>query len=308
MEGPARVKKQEKITTESTLSPELGEAINQIDFSALKQVYEDKMRKLGLNANSVSFVDRENFRNIPTIQSAIGRGGVYKDEKNEIWLSSMWPKVIEKVAENQTFNNAILSLVCHEETHATSDQKCAGWENAEMPFVEKQEKQIGFQQYERYRLFGGLPLPQEAEYTIFNEGVTDMIGEEVYDTYISNTDRSTERKGVTREYFKAYPTGRKLVNSVIDKISSECGLDEELVWSVIQRGYFAGEDIGSDTMKRLFNKVAPESLFQDIREAGGEFSPRIPAAIKQIKSRQWSEEDKKRIRRWFKYVGNVMQI
>lgn len=297
-------------TNETILDPSLNTVLEQVDFTALESIFRDKIASLGLDPNSAHFVPRDQISDMSKLGNYRGQGGVYKEKDMQIQLSHPWIKRISALRSfgerGPSYADSVFSMLCHEETHAVSGQQCEDWGSTVVPFVEHREQNIGFMQKPAIRFGGKLTVyPEQARFVMFNEGVTDMIGEEVFQSYQAARPATDELP--LEQYLDNYLTGRKLVHAVLDKIAEECELDPDLIWCSLQRGYFAGEDLAGDTMRRLFDRVAPDSLFENIKNADGTFDLNIAVALLRIKRSQWTNEDRTRIRRWFKHVDTLMQ-
>ena len=292
------------------LGPELEAVLEQVDFKALEDMFRQRIASLGLDPEAAHFVPYNEISDMTKLGNFRGQGGVYKEEDKKIQLSHPLIKHVTKIRsleENSpSYTESVVSMLCHEETHAVSGQECEEWKSTVLPFVEKRERNIGFMQKPANRIGGKVVMyPEKARFVMFNEGVTDMIGEEIYHAY---SDTKSEAGGLELEqYLALYTTGRKLVSAVLEKISDECDLPPELVWRALQRGYFAGDDLGNETIHRLFDQVAPEALFENVKNADGSFSLNIPMALMRIKKSIWTDDSRIKIRRWFKHVDALMK-
>lgn len=292
---------------ENSFDPELEKAIEHIDFDTLRQVCEEKLRSLGVVREDTQFVDKEKLFQLSKTSTLMGRAGMYDEKGKAIGLNVSFANITEKLSEGKkTAENTILSILCHEEAHGVSHQSCSAWEDAVVPFVEKRVQTLGFVKAEKIRLMKKLVLHPDTGYILFNEGVTEILGNELFDAYNEKKAVDVDKENAP-QYMKTYPTGRFLVNTVVNKIAQECELEKDTVQKAIQKGYVLGEDIGGDFMKRLFKDVASDSLISNLKDADGAFTPDFVLAIAKIKMKTWSGDDRKRVRRWFKHLEAVTE-
>lgn len=287
------------------LDPHVERYLERIDFNRLRGVFSQKIESLGLDPekNMPYFVSEKKHFHHSNFFGRRKRQGGYRpaDETIEInpedfqrqYSSPEDSENNDRVDINKA--NLLLARVCHEETHATSFQEL---QKEEIHWWEGGVKiQVGFEQtvaevklpftWRTSSLFKGL-----------NEGITDEIAEEVFHSY---------REGKERVFYESsYAAEINLLNDLLKGISKECGVDKEILWKVLQRGYFGGEDLDGEKMERLFKNVFPhefKEFIKGFKPVNSEGLGRFATFWKQI---TWTEDDRKRIRRWILSVYRLM--
>lgn len=284
------------------LDPEVERHLEAIDFGRIRELFTEKIQGLGLDPekNMKSFVGQKSkFRNISLLDRLRGGRASYRMSDKSIGID---PKLVQK-AENadseseQDRGDLLLGRICHEETHAVSFQELTiekeSWRK------KKASKQIGYEQYKIELNF--LSVSDENLFNALNEGVTDLIGQEVFTDYLQKKEKAYSR------YQSAYYKERDLVLFLSIEIAHECGLDRKILWKVMQRGYFAGEDLVGEKMEKLFQNIFPNQFKKLVAEFKHSDSRKNLNEIEELwKKTIWTDADKKRVRRWVLSVYHAM--
>ena len=274
----------------------------------LKKIFSEKISELGLDPEKnleQLIVNGESFKN-PRITKRIGEHqpvassgrGTISLNNNEFERLANENILSSNDNKEQAELNYLLVALFHEETHAASFQDISYKKH----FPELQAvRQSGYSATD-VNLKWYFPIPQfERIHWAFNEAVTELVSREIFLEYTGN-NTETAAPG-----FDAYKDSIELFEKITEKICNECKIEKDFLWKVIQRGYFAGEDLSGDKMKRLFQDIFPKDFEQKLREID-----RIPEdenkneLISLIDQSIWTDDDKKRVRRWIMSVYHTM--
>jgi hypothetical protein len=283
--------------------------LEKVDFEKLRNIFSKKISDLGLDPkiNLINFASSgENFKNSGPIKGFLssgsydGNGVISLDINSFEEFKKSGLENPEDIQEQNEFDY-ILSMVTHEETHAVAKQE----------FIVKSHKisnysatlQGGYASFNTSLKFLLLP---KAEYIFlsFNEGVTELISREVLLEYMERREPEG-RMAVNRPYQKAI----NVFNGICENICSECNIEKDVFWKVIQRGYFAGENLSGEKMERLFQNIFPEDFINKLKKMKRSPSENEAENIMFWLSRSiWTENDRKRVRRWILHVYNQMSF
>jgi len=295
--GIESMPQQKNITQKSKLE----KTLKLIDFDALKSTFENHALQSGANVDKMHFVQKENIKETKGLKHLLMAEGTYNTVDKNISIDEKAINIATKIQNLEkgsklSLENAIFSAVCHEETHAVSFQEHI--ELTESLFGSSSERRIGYQTSKETKL-GNISLAPNRAFVIFNEGITDKIGEEVYEMYHKNTETEALKKD--EPYLAIYPVARTLVDTITKKISDECNIEKKEVWQGMVRGYYEGASFkDNEVIKRLFEDVVPNRFFETMAKTQSEFSPRILLLLAEIKLRHFPDKSRKKIRRFLK--------
>lgn len=304
-----------------TFSPEVRKHLDSMDFVRLQDVFSEKIKSLGIDPaeNMKGFVQKDAIKNFSSsfFQKMLNprlfiAGGEYNVFDKDIKISETIFKFVHSdfiakrskqwdSPENPEERKRVYiqSMLCHEETHATSFNTC---------LIEKDSDKIGSGYAKIQNGFASQTIKIDHVVHIkiqklfldFNEGVTDTIAQEAFEQY--------ERKDRERAcYPKLYKKSRLLVQNILHEIKRQCDLDQEIVWKVLQKGYFSGENLSGDRIERLFKNVLPENFLEGLssfNETSKKSADRFYGDY--FSQLHWTEDDKKRVRRWILAVHHTM--
>lgn len=227
--------------------------IKSIDFTTLKNIFGEMRQKSGVGAES-DFVSAEGV--VIDKDTGSESAGVYRPGK--VYLNPI------RIAKNgftsrEDFARKLLSVLVHEETHASGENKgCAGAvadgikqlrSYFTSKFVETEHTGFSRKGYNK----GNFHLKAYC----FNEAATDLIAEDVYKEYLRRTgeQKNFTRAGGNKEYFESYEGGRFFLNVFQEKISQVCNVPYEKVREAMTQGYMSGLDIGQTELASLFDDI-----------------------------------------------------
>lgn len=305
-----------EINHETPEKKNLENFINKVDFELLKKVFITKLHKVGINTSNINsdFVMREEIFQTPLIQKILSFYNIKGDFENvrdgsakRIRLNETHVKISEwlknqdpRTRDSEEFYSSMLSVLCHEEVHAVSHHSCTEWESKNYLLNESSERSgLSVRNIEQHKLFKTTNT-SNTFFTLVDEGVTDMMAEEIYNDY-SKQQNSIEQ----RPYVAGYPDARSVLNAFLDKISLECELDREVLWGAIVKSKMLGAQLGDDRVNQLFGDALPEKFWQKLATATPKQKIKPYLLKREVQNSTWSEKDKKRLRRWIRgFVKN----
>jgi hypothetical protein len=286
---------------------DIAKNLEQIDFPKLKNLFLQKITSFGLNPEEYQdkFVSKgENFKNSGRIKGSLSKASyskgmiaITKDSFEEFKKSNYVRSSDNKEQEEQDY---ILHQVAHEETHALSFGSEPDFES----FSDASRTgQSGYATLKMGLKYYVLPTIEFA-HRLFNEAVTETITREIFSEY-SQRELSNEMLSYSSNLNRAVT----VFDSICKKIGSECGIEEDILRKVIMRGYFAGQDLSGDKIVRLFKNVFPEDFEQTLKKMKViPWLDDIQNITDLIEQSVWTDQDKKRIRRWITSIYNSMPV
>jgi len=284
---------------------------NKVDFELLKKVFITKLHAIGINSPDIDsgFVMRKDIFQTPLIQKILsfcGTKGSFESARNgfarRIMLNETHVKISEwlknqdpKTRGSEEFYSSMLSALCHEEVHAVSHHSCTEWVSKNHLLDSSNERSgLGSRNVEKHKLFK-TQNTSSTFFTLIDEGVTDMIAEDMYNKYLQQQS-SIEHKS----YAAGYPNARSVLNTFLDKISSECELKHDIIWTAIVKSKILGAQLENSRVHQLFGNALPEKFWQKLSKVTPTQKIKPYLLKREIKNSIWSEKDKKRLRRWIK--------
>lgn len=166
--------------------------------------------------------------------------GTYYPQEHRIELNL--PYVVR---ENENEERATVTKVAiHEEVHAISKGGLV-FDDAQYEV----EDHIGFAIERRDEITKEVV---QKSFTLFNEGMTELIADDVYEEYIRRTGDRAEysrdtQTGSQLMRFTTYHEGRIAVNAIIAQIAGELGVNKDIVREGFVSLYMSGAGIESVT-------------------------------------------------------------
>ena len=279
---------------------ETRELIEGLDFATLQNIFNEFRSRSGIHSDT-DFFTLENIDILKEDNSFL-RGQYVGDGKMmlnpfEIARGEFEGDVPTSKAE---MRRRTLSVLIHELAHATGHNIGSGAivEGAKKILSHFSKKPIVFSQsgFERSESQKG---NISNSFKFFNEGVTDMVGEQAYDEYLRRTGTRAEVSGGKDEgrYAEAYNGSRALVTAFIEMISHSSGVPREKVWEGVISGYMNGIDLDSSELASSLNEVFYPEFIKQLKEAQlDESEVPLPEVIKRMKEMNLSEEAQTKIK------------
>lgn len=231
------------------------EFLEHIDFATLRQLFVEHYQKSGLVKNEINFLGPEGI----SFNNHTNFCGYY--DPNENYISIPNPTLIQKKIDikqqdgdwvKKNYGNVTLhALHCliHEETHATSGNRCASTDPTE-------ESQSGYQKGRKF--------------TAFDEGVVEKLAREITVSYLDRTGVSSSETATLKENLQknsketVYSDAVKMIDVIIDRITDKTGVQKTTVWQAIIKGLFEGETFNSPEVRGLFTQSFGENFLNQL--------------------------------------------
>lgn len=285
---------------ENKKGQEVSEAIEsildtQVDFVALGEIFSEMQVRSGEEGRGI--LPRKNI--LSDADHFLGKATA--DYNNREDLITFYPKMLieKKISTSEReFKNIILSTLIHEEAHAASKNivyvKPDGLMGKIKTIFSRNTDQTNVSGYhtngEGYDLF-----------QVFNEGVTELIAQEVYDEYFRRSGDGSNH-GEETAYHETYPGERAIVDIFCERIAHEVGVPRDVVWTSVKQGYFSGLPLSSQELKNAFEQIFSEEFLVDMKLDASIYDKQeddrgrfIEAVIQQASQAPISSETRERI-------------
>lgn len=210
--------------------------LDSIDEAVLEDLYSELLRRSGVEEKKVLFIPLSEVR-IVRDQSRF-TSGTYFSTDHHIEINTAFMK--EDMTDEE-LATAVVKTLIHEEVHAIS--------KSEMTFDDTEftvDDKVGFSVETRDE------ITQEVvkkAYTLFNEGMTELITDDVFESYIQRTGRRNEFIKDVDSTFNSqvhtYQNGRIEVTTSMQEIAGELGVSPDTVFESFVRLYFEGKGLAS---------------------------------------------------------------
>lgn len=240
---------------------ELEILFEEVDFDLLEKIFERIGKKSGINPEEMNFLRKER------IGFSLDYFGSYDPEANIITLNTR--SVSERARKLDIYwLHFLVYVLCHEESHATAKIVCKGLREFASPFDHyDRERQVGYSQYKggEWEISEAKPSA-EFLFDLFDEGVTEKLGREVFIEYVTSSGFFGRKELETffakgDELKMPYAVPYKFVEALITRMSHETGIDQDIVWQAIIRGQREGENLMRQDLQEFFSEmISPDFL------------------------------------------------
>ncbi len=240
--------------------PELERFLENFEFRILKDIFAHKMKRVGIDSMEINVITPERIAPRPPISSPSS----YDPRENILSIS--WDDTVSEFRKYPNLNHQMLmgSVLCHEETHAVSHNECQGL----APNAKTVSSQSGYRRFTTTKGAGENRTKSEGAFRNFDEAVTEKLGFEVFQEYVTATGAISQRE--IKEFsdlrekdpsITPYANDMRVLDALIARISYETGVKGSDVWHAIIRGKFEGEDFSDPELRQLFaDTLGPEVL------------------------------------------------
>lgn len=300
------------------IDPTIAKHLEKVDFEKLRDIFLKKIADLGLNTEDFrdEFVIKgENFKDSGRLRGFFTSGNYEKQAETgvgairlnkadfENFINTSAQSIEFQFSENkeqkieQYWRDLVLLSLIHEETHALASETQEPVPGHKI----STDIQSGYMRGTfkiKYYILPSL----EVSHRFINEAVTDIIMKEVYKEY-TQQEVPEGQVGMSRNNQIA------VVENILEKIGAECGIEEEILLKVLQRGYFGGPtDLSGEKMSRLFGNVFPKDFEPRLKKMGitAITSDDVKAFKELLDQSVWTDKDRKRVRRWIMHVYRQM--
>lgn len=231
---------------------ETQEVLQKIDFTLLRELFEKRARKAGIEPGGINFVEREGI-------SDKGIGAAYNSVEDSLTING------RAIIEWNTEAARVLTEVCHEETHASGhndvqdeigDILLQGVENRRL-IIKSGVAEIEEQQSNKK------VVSKSTKFRWFNEGITDELGFEIFCEYIQTQplhDPKTGKKTEPEDYISGYPLARLFVRKLTERIAEQYGVSYDVAWGSVVHAYMTGTSFSSEEIRPLLDDVFHEKF------------------------------------------------
>jgi len=249
--------------------PELKELLDKVDFDTLRDILKEIADRSGVNTERLNFIDP---KRIYHLQSQLKLQAAYSGKRRAIFINNV---EIDDAADKFGFSRelGLVHALCHEEVHATSKNECRSI-SRENKLIE--EVTIG---YLAHRTTWAEPInikeKEEIFYSLFNEGVTEKLAQEVFAEYLRRTGGagSEAAKQILKTYKEnpaaasKYWEASALVDFLVEKISEKCALEKQRVWQAFVEGMYKGGALEDEEVKNGFDEIIGSGMLKKISTA-----------------------------------------
>lgn len=255
-------------------NPEMREAFAAIDTEFLKGLFQRIAMKSGATVPEVNFVPPERVVLLSEQDKELHGG--YNLKHNAIVLSEKHVARIAREAD-VPFSLALLRVYAHELAHAAAYRSFDEKEHR-LRGVDKKVERTGYATVVvQRRRSDSLAYQKKAEssFELFNEGVMEVLTEEVLTAYLQETEREKtapeEIKEQVAQLMQAgfpYEGPRRFVELLAERLGERTGRDYDAVWQEFLRGFFERGTF-TDEQKQAFAEHLGAHFFEDLAEVRG---------------------------------------
>lgn len=255
------------------------EYVDSLREDVLKDIFAAIAKKAGVNTTMEKFIP---FKDILAVYNPkIQEVGMYYPEEHKIEINKY-----NAVSEEKAVTKSVtLAVLIHEELHAVTNT------NSIKNSIEIGDtRQMGFQ-VETLDAITRKSI--EKVWKDFNEGITELITDDILDEYIRRTGDRKEfhLEGFERGYpgstHQSYLAERSMVNVVINRVSTDSGVSKDMVREAFVQAYFAGTPL--EEIKKNLIEISGEELVSKI-DSGVLVAPK-DSVVKSTDNQE--EEDEK---------------
>lgn len=273
------------------------ELIDHLNIDELRNIFSEMRRRSGVPEDSL-FVSKEDIQ----VTSTIGYAGLFSpDGKLSINPEIIMEEMINEgvIPTKAELRRRILSVLAHEETHASGRNIDKGnrvlYEL--LSYVSQKPQLSSANGYKKFVYVKGKAQPR---FAIFSEGVTDLIGEEAYSTYLDRTGERASLLGSEENaaYKGSYMGARALTTTFIEVIANAADTPIDVVWQGLKQGYMSGLDLDDNELAKVIDEEFYPEFMRDVEHAYiDELELPLPEIVKRLKEKQLSAEAKEKIKR-----------
>lgn len=216
--------------------------LDSMNESVLREIYEELGSKTGRKKNTLRFIPLSDIRIVD--DPKIDFEGTYLPSAKQIHLNAA------RMASNPSL---VLHCLIHEELHAVSDNSFIEKNVEKQSKTVTQNQRIGISRYTASetvsREFTGSLLIED-RYTVANEGITELVSDEILNLYLARTgdfdlygrDQIAQTQE-TAQQLHQYSAYRRAVRMFTSIVATLADMPEDSVKQSITREYFQSNQI-----------------------------------------------------------------
>lgn len=273
------------------------EFLDQIDFEVLNQIFREiKGRSKDYRIKGENFISKRIIAVYPEGKDVSIRG-TYSPKDGIQMLAGYLEE--PRVDSEEEFRNHMMSLLVHESVHATEGRRnyVSFFANLNIERLKSWLNPVLVTRggYETIKYIRG-QLKHKLNY--FNEGVTDLIAEEVYYEYLRRTGdrRLFAKEGRSPKFIEGYKGSRVIMAALIEVVADASGIPSDKVWEGLKQGYMVGLNLEETELYQEFNTLFFKD-FISVDDKGTSIRPPIEEMLKKIDRIALSEAAKERIKK-----------
>lgn len=245
------------------ISKELRAVYDRVDFKELKAILESMSRRSGVPPEELGFLGPDRLAAAPfgrqTQQDGFA-GRIYLSEKEiRDWASKA----------KSDWELCALHVLIHEETHAVSKQECVGLREYLANEQASTYSISGYSRLSHYRRDG--KEPSSFSYEFFDEGVTDLIAQEVVKEYLYRHPEFAFPEKANRFFKRSFNQGIspresyvKIVRLIEQVISERTGVGTDIVHGAIIRGKMSGDDLNDPELHEALSEILTPDVLTEL--------------------------------------------
>ncbi len=229
------------------------EILDALDEEKIQDIFSGVLRKCGNESAIKKFIPLDDF-SIISDSHLEDRALYHNGEKKRVTLNAAQ---LGSDDTSRFFN--ILHSAIHEESHVLSDK---GQKLFQEDHLERIVTEQGLSKTYKLEL---MPWVREDLLKLFDEGITDLIAEDIVRTYIHQTGSMHSSK---LEEYQLWNAGRRIVSgriaviNTIEEFSEKAGVPFDVVKNALVRFYFNSEE-----QESFFDWLVSEDELEILTEA-----------------------------------------
>lgn len=246
----------DKTAKEFLSDPDLQSYLDNIDYESLHGMLLDIARKTDLEIDSINLPPKEDVRAVKNFKTFFGTMlASYGPMDNSILF---YKHKVNRTAKSRNFDKQALVtyIISHELVHALTKHEVQT-DATEIGGPGEYHIKNGYERSDG-TIDENLKEHAKATYSLFEEGLTEKLGREVYLRYVaSHPDQFNSH---APEVMKIHTNSVKFVEGLIKLIAHHSGFEEDMVWDALVRDKLEARGFDDPELQDLMAEIDPELL------------------------------------------------